>query len=297
MIPFAGELASLLVAVLWTGCSISFSEAAIRVGSVYLNITRMLFACTFLSVTILAMGFSFSLSSAQIFYLALSGFIGLVFGDTFLFKAYQHIGPRIGMLVMSLAPPISALFAFIFLNETLSLLGITGIAVTIFGIALVILQREERPTSKYKISKIGILYAFFGAVGQGVGLVIAKMAFNLGEINGFVATFYRVSIAILIFYPIYVYSTKTPNPFKVYYKDKTALTYTIVGSILGPFLGITFSMIAISYTKVGIASTIMASVPILMLPVSKYFFKERLSWKSVIGAILAVGGIALLFLR
>lgn len=297
MIPFAGELASLLVAVLWTGCSIAFSEAAIRVGSVYLNITRMLFACTFLSITILLMGFSVSLSASQIFYLALSGFIGLVFGDTFLFKAYQHIGPRLGMLIMSLAPPISALFAFIFLKETLSMLGIIGIAVTIFGIGLVVLQREERPTSKYKISKIGIFYAFLGAIGQGVGLVFAKFAFNEGEINGFVATFFRVSIAILIFYPIYVYSTKCPNPLKVYYKDKTALIYTIVGSILGPFLGITFSMIAISYTKVGIASTIMASVPILMLPVSKYFFKEKLSWKSVAGAVLAVGGIALLFLH
>jgi drug/metabolite transporter (DMT)-like permease len=257
----------------------------------------MLFACTFLSITILIRGYSISLSSSQIFYLALSGFIGLVFGDTFLFKAYQHIGARLGMLVMSLAPPISAFFAFIFLGESLSLLGIAGIAVTIFGIALVVLQREERPTSKYKISKIGILYAFFGAIGQGVGLVFAKMAFNIGEINGFVATFYRIIIAIMIFYPIYVYSTKMPNPLKVYYKDKTALLFTIAGSILGPYLGITFSMIAISYTKVGIASTIMASAPILMLPVTKYFFKERLSWKSIIGAILAVGGIALLFLH
>src|SRR5512145_1538045 len=114
MIPFAGELASLLVAILWTGTSISFSEAAVRVGSVHVNITRMLFAFAYLSLTIFIAGLSISLNGMQIFYLAISGFIGLVFGDTFLFKAYQHIGARLGMLIMSLAPPISAFFAFLF---------------------------------------------------------------------------------------------------------------------------------------------------------------------------------------
>ncbi len=297
MIPFAGELASLLVAVLWTGTSISFSEASIRVGSIHVNITRMLFAFTYLSLTVLIMGFSVSLSFMQIFYLAISGFIGLVFGDTFLFKAYQHVGARIGMLVMSLAPPISAFFAYLFLNENLSLLGLLGIAVTIGGIAIVILQKEEKPTSKYKISKIGIFYAFLGAVGQGVGLIFAKLAFNIGEINGFVATFYRIMVAIIIFYPIYAVSTKNLNPFRAYHSDKKALGFTFLGSIIGPYLGITFSMIAISHTKVGIASTIMASVPILMLPFSKYYYKEKLSWKSILGAVLAVGGIALLFLE
>ena len=294
---FAGELASLLVAVLWTGTSISFSEASIRVGSVHVNITRMLFAWSYLFLTLIIAGISISLSASQIMYLAISGFIGLVFGDTFLFMAYQHIGARLGMLIMSLAPAISALFAYIFLDEKLSLISLTGIAITIAGIAVVVLQREEKPTSKYKISRIGIFYAFLGAVGQGVGLIFAKMAFNIGDINGFVATFYRISVAICIFYPIYVYSTRMPNPFKGFKGNKKALTFTFIGSIIGPYLGITFSMIAISYTKVGIASTIMASVPILMLPFAKYYYKEQLSWKSIFGAVLAVGGIALLFIE
>lgn len=294
---FAGELASLLVAVLWTGTSISFSEASIRVGSVHVNITRMLFAWSYLFLTLIIAGISISLSASQIMYLAISGFIGLVFGDTFLFMAYQHIGARLGMLIMSLAPAISALFAYIFLDEKLSLISLTGIAITIAGIAVVVLQREEKPTSKYKISRIGIFYAFLGAVGQGVGLIFAKMAYNIGDINGFVATFYRISVAICIFYPIYIYSTRMPNPFKGYKGNKKALTFTFIGSIIGPYLGITFSMIAISYTKVGIASTIMASVPILMLPFAKYYYKERLSWKSIFGAVLAVGGIALLFIE
>ena len=292
---YTGELASLLVAVLWTGTSVSFSEAAIRVGSVHVNIVRMLFAWTYLTLTILVMGFPVSLSSTQILYLAISGLIGLVFGDTFLFKAYQHIGARLSMLIMSLAPPISAFFAYFLLNERLSFIGIFGIIVTLFGISIVILQREERPTSKYKISKIGILYAFFGAIGQGVGLIFAKLAMNIGEINGFVATFYRISTAILVFYPIYVLATKLPNPFKGFQGNKKALTFTIAGSIIGPYLGITFSMIAIANTKVGIASTIMASIPVLMLPVAKYYYKEKLSWKSIIGAVLAVAGIAILF--
>jgi drug/metabolite transporter (DMT)-like permease len=62
-------------------------------------------------------------------------------------------------------------------------------------------------------------------------------------------------------------------------------------------LGISFSLIAIEHTKVGIAATIMAMVPILMLPLVRVFLKEKLSWRAIVGAFVAVGGVAMLFLR
>lgn len=200
------------------------------------------------------------------------------------------------MLVMSSAPAIAAVLAFFFLDEKLSPVGILGIVITIAGIALVVLQREEKPTSHYKVDYTGVFYAFLGAVGQAVGLIFAKFAFNQGEINGFVATFVRVFSALIILYPTAHLTKRYVAPVKVFRENKKGLYFTIVGSFIGPFLGITFSLISISHAKVGIASTIMATVPILMLPLVRYYYKEKLSWMSILGAFVAVAGTALLFL-
>lgn len=291
-----GELAALITAILWSMTSIAFSEASNRVGSMYVNVTRLFFAVAYLSVTIIIINVPINLSIYQIGFLVVSGFIGLIFGDTFLFKAYRSIGARLSMLVMSSAPAIAAVLAFFFLNEKISIVGILGIFITIVGIALVVLQREEKPTSKYKVDYTGIFYAFLGAIGQAVGLIFAKFAFNDGEINGFVATLVRVLSALLILYPAAHFTKRYITPIKVFKENKKGLYYTILGSVIGPFLGITFSLISISYTKVGIASTIMATVPILMLPIVRFYYKEKLSWVSILGAFIAVAGTAVLFL-
>jgi drug/metabolite transporter (DMT)-like permease len=296
-IPFFGEIASLVTAMLWAVSSIAFTEASKRAGSLFVNVTRLIFAIGFLAITIPLAGISINISQNQFFYLALSGIIGLVFGDTYLFKAFQFIGARLSMLVMSLVPPISAFLAFIFLGESISFIALLGITITISGIAMVILQRSEVPTSNYKIDKTGIFYAFLGAVGQAAGLILAKRAFDEGELNGFFVGFVRIVTAFIILFPLAVLSKRYKNPIKVFSEDKKTIIYTTIGAIFGPFLGITFSMIAIEYTKVGIASTIMASVPVIMLPIVYFYYKEKLSVFSILGAFITVIGIAILFLR
>lgn len=292
-----GEVTALITACLWSMSSIAFTEASIRVGPMYVNVTRMLIALLLLSVTLMFLSVKVDLSSNQIWNLTISGFAGLVIGDTFLFKAFKSIGARISMLVMALVPPISALLAFFFLGEELSVLSILGITVTVFGIALVIFKREERPTSNYKIDYSGIFYALIGAIGQAVGLIFAKYAFNESDINGFLASFVRITSAVIIIYPIVIVTKRFREPVKVFMKDKKGFLFTLIGAVFGPYLGITFSLISISHTKVGIASTIMATVPILMLPLVHFYYKEKLSWISIIGAFVAVSGVAIIFLR
>ncbi len=292
-----GEVTALITACLWSMSSIAFTEASIRVGPMYVNVTRMLIALLLLSVTLMFLSVKIDLSSNQIWNLTISGFAGLVIGDTFLFKAFKNIGARLSMLVMALVPPVSALLAFLFLGESLSLLGVIGITITVSGIALVIFKREERPSSNYKIDYSGIFYAFIGALGQAVGLIFAKQAFNENEINGFLASFVRIASAVVIIYPIVIVTKRFKEPVKVFMKDKKGFLFTLIGAVFGPYLGITFSLISISHTKVGIASTIMATVPILMLPLVYFYYKEKLSWISIIGAFVAVSGVAIIFLR
>ena len=293
--PYLGEFSAVLTAFLWSGTSIAFSSAAEKIGSLQLNINRMILASVFLISTILIMGYSFDLSRSQFINLIISGIIGLVIGDSFLFKSYQLIGARISMLLMALSPGMSTVLAFIFLYERITTLGVIGIFITISGIMLVVLERNTG--SKYQISGLGIFYGFIGALGQAAGLIFAKFAFAEGHIVAFVATFVRIFSSIIIFLPIALLLKRYKNPYTIFSKNKSAFGSTLLGTILGPYLGITFSLIAIEYTKVGIAATLMSTMPIIMLPMVKYIYKEKLSWRAIIGAVIAVLGIALIFLR
>ena len=292
-----GELFAVLTAVSWSGSSFAFAEAAERTGSVQLNVNRIIIAAILLFFTVILFNFNYNISFYQLEFLAISGVVGIVLGDTFLFSAFKKIGARISMLMMSLVPVISAVLAFFFLDEILSLKVMIGIFITLSGIALVVFASDKSSNAKYKITKIGLFFGFLGAVGQATGLILAKEAFNSGELNEFVATFVRIFASAIVILPFTILIKKYKNPIKLYKKDPKALLFTFIGTVFGPFLGITLSLLAIKYTKVGIATTLMSTVPILMLPMAKYIHKEKFNWKIILGTFIAVGGVAVIFLR
>jgi drug/metabolite transporter (DMT)-like permease len=295
--PFIGELCGLLTAVCWSGSSLAFSAATLRVGPIRLNVTRLIFAAALLFVAVVITGGDIHLTSSQLRNLVISGIIGLVIGDTFLFKSYEIIGARMGMLIMSVAPAISALLAFVLLGEILSWIAALGMMVTLLGIAIVVLERRETITGSRRRHIEGIVFGFLAAVGQGAALVMAKMAFNEGPINGFVATLVRIVSSTIVIWPLAWIAGKYDNAYSIFKKDRKALWLTLLGSFLGPFLGITLSLISVANTTVGIAATLMATVPILMLPLVKYVQKDHISWRAILGATIAVGGVAILFMR
>ena len=293
---YLGELSALITAFLWSGTSFAFSNAAKRIGSLQLNVNRIILATILLFFIIIIANFNYDLNVEQIKYLALSGFVGLVLGDSFLFKSFQLIGARLGMLLMALVPAFSSILALVFLEEHLSLISVTGMTITLFGISIVILERSKGSESIFKSNKLGVFYGALGALGQASGLVLAKFAFETGSINGFVATFVRLISAVVIIFPLALVFRRYKNPIKVYTKDTKALWSTLVGTILGPVLGITGSLIAIANAQIGIASTLMSTMPIIMLPIVRYYYKEKLTWKAILGAMVAVAGVAMLFL-
>jgi drug/metabolite transporter (DMT)-like permease len=295
--PFLGEITGLLTALCWSGSSIVFAAASSRVGSVQVNVSRLVMAALLLLGVILLFGLAEPLSGSQWLNLAVSGVIGLAIGDSWLFRAYTEMGPRITMLVMSLSPAIAALLSYFFLNELLTPLGILGMGVTLSGIAAVVLQRSPAGERGRVVTTAGLLYALGGALGQSVNLLFVKAAFNEGGINGFFATFVRIGAAIVVLLPLMALSGRWPNPLEAFRRDRKALLLTAIGSVLGPFLGITFSLVSVAHTSVAVASTLMSMVPILMLPLLRFVSHERLSGRAILGALVAVAGVALLFLR
>lgn len=292
-----GEMAALSAAILWSFSSMVFTDAAKRLGTLMLNITRMALASVLIVITMLIFGGEVLPTVNQVWLLALSGFVGLVIGDTFLFKSYTVLGPRVTSLIMSSNPAMAAIIAFLVFGEVLSPLSIIGMIVTLGGISLVVLSKSKSETNRFQITKAGIFYGFMGAVGQATGLIFAKMALNELAISPLMATLVRISASVIMLLPIMIVLKKWYNPITVFKQDKKALILVGIGSIIGPYLGISLSFIAITYAKIGIASSLMSTVPILMLPLSRIVYKEKLTPTSIIGAFIAVGGVAMLFMK
>lgn len=293
---YFGELIALLTAILWSGTSYAFTEASRRIGSLQLNINRMILAVLFLFVIIGVFSFSIKLSLRQIEFLVISGIAGLVLGDSFLFKSFQIIGARLGMLIMSLVPGFSTLLALFFLGEDLSVANLIGMFITLTGISVVVMDRNEQSQTVFHLNKLGVFYGVLGALGQASGLILAKFAFEESYVNGFVAAFIRLLSAVVILLPVIVLMKRYKNPINLFKKDISAFKATVTGTILGPVLGISSSLIAITYAKIGIATTLMSTMPVIMLPIARYYFKENLTGRAIIGAFIAVIGVAILFL-
>jgi drug/metabolite transporter (DMT)-like permease len=292
-----GEMAALATALCWTITAVTFETAGKRVGSISVNLIRLVIAFLLISIyNLFSRGMILPLdaSGSTWFWLTFSGIIGFVIGDLFLFQAYVEVGSRISMLIMSTVPPITAITGFIIMGERITPLGLTGMIITIVGIALVILTKNPED-NKIRLSHPikGLIYAFIGALGQAFGLVFSK--FGMGSYDPFAATQIRI-IAAIIGFSIVITVLKSWGKVFAAFKDRRAMKYISIGSLFGPFIGVSLSLLAVQHATTGIVSTITSITPILLIPVSIIVFKEKVFPKEAIGAIITLLGISLLFI-
>ena len=291
-----GEFAALLTAFFWTITSLAFESASNKIGSVAVNILRLVMGFIFLSIfTLIRRGFVLPVDATaeNWIWLSLSGLVGFVFGDLFLFKSYTMIGSRFSMLIMTLVPPITAFFSFLILGEKLTLFHYLGMTLTFTGIAMAIFSSPGKGEKlSLKLAPRGILYAFGGAVGQALGLVLSK--FGMKDYDPFAATQIRIIAGIIGYTLLVTFLARWVSVMKAT-KNKSGMLLTSVGAFFGPFLGVSFSLVAIKYTEAGIASTIMALVPVFIIIPAVVLFKQKVTIPEVLGAIVSVAGVALFF--
>lgn len=297
-----GSLAAILTSICWSWSAIFFSNAGYIVGSKVVNRTRLLFAVTFLAATHLIVTGSILPIHVEGFrwlWLGLSGFIGLVLGDAMLFQAYVYVGPRIAMLVMSIVPAISAVLAWLFLGEVLDVAQIFGISLTMSGIMLVVSDRTSsrkvQIPGKTSQHWLGILLSIGGAFGQAIGLIFAKMGL-VGNFPALSGVMMRMVVAAVIIWVVAFLSKEVKLNFDLLKKNPATIKHIFSGAFVGPFLGVWLSMIAVQNTKVGISSTLMALTPIIHLPIARYYLHEEINLRAIIGTIVAIAGIAIIFL-
>lgn len=294
---YIGEIAALATAFCWSITATSFEVAGKKVGSMPLNLIRLFIGMIFLMLfTLITRGLAFPVDASfnTWKWLFLSGLVGLVIGDLLLFEAFVRIGARISMLIYASVPPMSGLLAYFILGESMSLQQILGMVITISGIATVILVKGDQKKVKLAHPVAGILLAFGGAFGQALGYIIGK--FGLENYDPFAATEIRL-LAGIIGFAIMFTIRGTWRQFFRSFQHKRAMAFITLGSFFGPFLGISLSLMAIQYTNPGVASTLTSITPILLIPIAIFIRKEKVHFKEFLGALIAISGIALIFIH
>jgi len=294
--PHAGELAALATACCWTASALAFEAAGRRVGSLALNLIRLVPAMVLLSVyswLVRGVAFPVDASAHAWLWLSLSGLVGFTVGDLCLFRAFVRVGARVSMLLMATVPLITTLFGLLIMGELLSARQLLGMVLTVVGVSSVALER--RPDAAGRMQRLpldGILLALGGAVGQALGLVLSKV--GMGAYDAFASTQIRVLAGIVGLSVVFTVIGWWPRVRRAL-ADRSAMVSTGIGAFFGPFLGVSLSLVAIKYTYAGVAATLMALVPVLIIPVSVLVLRERVSRLAVLGAVVAVTGTALLF--
>ena len=306
---YIGELISIGVAFSWTATALLSEFGSKRLGNLTLNVLRMGLALLFSLVLFGAVTgnpLPAGVPAEACGWMLLSGLVGYVIGDYCLFQCYILIGSRFGQLFMTLAPLSAALMAWITLGQQMKPMSIVAMLVTLFGIGISVLGRGNHHMVSLKLPLNGVLFAIGASMCQGIGLVLSKIGMDHYDVAAmakagvsewlipFSANFYRC-IAGIIGFTILLYFHDGIGHLREAMHDRKGLSVAIATTIFGPFVGVGFSLMAVQYTAAGIASTLMAMTPIIILLPSYWLFHEKITWKAVLGAFISVIGVSLFF--
>ena len=306
---YVGELISIGVAFSWTATALLSEFGSKRMGNLTLNLMRMVITLVFSCILFWAVGgnpLPAGASTEAYLWMMLSGLVGYVIGDFCLFQCYIIIGSKFGQLFMTLAPITAAIMAWFTLGQEIRPTAILAMIVTLAGIAITVLGRgDNHHKLTLKLPLSGVLFAIAAAVCQGVGLVLSKIGMDhyeatlttplAGWMLPFHANFFRC-VAGTIGFVLLMALREGFAPLQRGVRDRKGMIAAVATTIFGPFVGVGASLLAVQYTAAGIASTLMALTPIIIILPAWWIFKQPITAKSILGAIISVIGVSLFFL-
>lgn len=293
-----GEFAGLATSFFFAITAMIFTSAGRRVGSQVTNRTRLVFALIYLLLLnsiLFREPLPLSAESSRWIWLSLSGVIGLSLGDAYFFQSLVSVGPRLGSLLLSLAPIFGSIIAWVFFGETLTSLQITGIVLALAGIGWVVMSHEEPPDTPHGHTRRGVLFGILAGLGQATGLVLSKQGM-FGEFSPFQANVIRMLAAVTFTWLLTAFEGKAGATIATLRANRQVIGLIALGALMGPLLGVSASLLAVQHAEIGVASTLMALPPVIVLPISYFVFKEKIGWQAIAGTVLAIAGVAVLFL-
>ncbi|MDD3827573.1 MAG: DMT family transporter [Anaerolineae bacterium] len=299
-----GELAALGGAFLWAVASVIYTRVGRAVGPAEMNLLKNVVALAMLGLTLLFVGQALpDAAGPAVALLLLSGVVGIGLGDTAYFETLNAVGPRRALLLETLAPPLAALLALVFLGERLHPGAWLGIAVTVVGVTWVITERAPQAgsgTAREAVAvaggrlRRGLLFGLLAALAQAGGAVLSRAAFLEADVSSLWSAFLRLAAGAVVLGP-WLALTRCRVGGWLRQPGAAALGGRLLAAItLGTYLALWLQQVSLKLTLAGVAQTLFATSPLFVLPFAAWQ-GERISLRAALGAGLALGGVALLF--
>ena len=258
-----------------------------------INLAKGIVALICMAALLLPTGLS-EVDTASLTALALSGLVGICFGDTLYFLTLVRLGPRRTLLVGALIPVVTALIAVLVLGERVPLLAWLGMGLTITGVTWVLWQRSGDSSDRkdVELRRSGLFFGLLFVMANALGIIATKV--GVAELPALEATLIRQAWAIagLTFWGLMVRDLLGwVKPLR----DRRLLKPLLLASVIGAFLGTWLSIVALKYTYVAVAATLNSTSPLFILPLAALMMGERIRGREVLGAATAVGGVGLYF--
>jgi drug/metabolite transporter (DMT)-like permease len=283
-----GIAAALGSAASWAVGSILFKQIGEKLSPVAMTLAKGGVSVLFLGVALSFTGYS-HLDWQALLLLTLSGLLGIALGDTFFFEALQDIGAHVLVSLMMLGQVFTILLAVVFLNEMPTLTAWGGIVLAIAGIGLVVSAQlsAEKQASSWR----GIAFGLLSVLCMSISIIIAKFA--LESTSAIQATFVRMFSGTLGMF-CFGASTRRLGNWVAPFQDLRLVYLFLVSVCVVTFGGFWLSLVAIKYVDVSIANTLNSTEPLFVLPLAAIFLKEKIVFKTFMGAAIATAGVALL---
>ncbi len=291
-----GEVAALSAAGLWAVASVVYGRLGQRIPPLQLNLLKGIIAIALLTITICLRGeFLPNIAFVPLCLLLLSGVIGIGLGDLAFLAAINSFGARRTLLMGTLAPPMTAIIAQIFLQEKLNVSAWSGILLTIVGVGWVVTERlpDTKDNSSMQLSR-GIGFGLLAAIANAIGGVLSRAALANSSIAPLWASLFRLIAAVLILLPLIWLSWRRGRIILSELQSTRVILATCFAAFCGTYLGIWLQQTAIKFTAVGIALTLLQTSPLFIMPLA-ICMGEKVSLRAIAGVGMAIAGIALLF--
>ncbi len=295
--------ASLLTTVFFSLSAIFATRSIKAVGSTTANLGRLGLALVFLGLYAHTVGVG--LGGAGLNWFLLSGVIGMGLGDLALFAALPRLGSRLTVLMCQcLAVPIAMQAEWMWMSTRLTGPQILWAFIILVGVAVALMPSRRDPP-KVPVTRLGLLFGFLAAVGQGLGAVVSRHAYEVTtaagmSIDGISAAYQRIAGGLLItgayFVLRWLAQRRSVPAAPTTQRRGRGWWFVLANALCGPTLGVSCYQWALATTPSGIVLPIVATTPLVIIPLTAWLEGDRPTRRSVLGGVIAVAGVVALTL-
>lgn len=290
-----GEIAALTAALLWTFSSMLWGQ--VKIQAFTLNAVKNVVGCVFVLSHLGCAYFFFGVTSfasnpADWGWLAISGLIGIVIGDTLYFRCLQILGARRALLLACASPLFAAVLGCQFREEQISWIVLSGIVLTVLGVGTVVSDRRadvEAPGLLPGKFGLGVACGLLSAACQAIGGMFSAMGTD-GDCGALEATMIRIAVAGVVTVAILMFKQQSRKSLAKTFRYEY-LKYVIPATAIGTWLGIWACQIAYKSADLAVSQTLMSTCPLFAIPVVWFAFGHKPTRLAIIGTIIALVGI------